>query len=198
MSGSQNENISVLLKLYQSPYTVFKLRDVALITGIDNKDSLISKMNYYVATAKLVRLRKGIYAKTNYSKEELACKVYTPSYISLEYVLQRAGLSFQYDSSINIVSYLSRTLLIDGQTYTLQKLKPEILINNEGLEYKEPGIWIAGTERALLDYMYLNPGAWFDNLNSINIKLLEEISTVYQSKALNKRINKLLKTNGYK
>ncbi|MDD3331464.1 MAG: hypothetical protein WCS39_08090 [Bacteroidales bacterium] len=44
--------------------------------------------------------RKGFYAKDNYNPEEIACLLYPPTYISLEYVLQGAGIVFQYDSTI--------------------------------------------------------------------------------------------------
>ena len=47
--------------------------------------------------------------------EELACTLYTPSYISLEYVLQKAGVVFQYDERITAVSYLRRSIDIQFQ-----------------------------------------------------------------------------------
>jgi len=41
-------------------------------------------------------LRRGLYAKDNsYDKNELATKIYIPSYISFETVLRNAGAIFQ-------------------------------------------------------------------------------------------------------
>jgi len=54
-----------------------------------------------------LNIRKGIYAKEDYKSEELACLLYTPTYISLGYVLQRSGITFQYDSAITNISYLN-------------------------------------------------------------------------------------------
>ena len=54
--------------------------------------SLNKKLNYYVLMGKLLNPRRGIYTKPDYNPEELACVVYTPSYISLEYVMQKSGL----------------------------------------------------------------------------------------------------------
>jgi len=63
-----------------------------------------------VRAGKFLNPRKGIYAKSGFSKEELACILYTPAYISLEYVLQKAGVVFQYDPALTAVSYLSRII----------------------------------------------------------------------------------------
>jgi hypothetical protein len=35
----------------------------------------------------------------------LACILYTPTYISLEYVFQRNGINFQFDSAITNITY---------------------------------------------------------------------------------------------
>ncbi len=110
MSGSQNQKADVLFSIYQDPSSVFRLMDIALITGITNRKLLSAKLNYYVRNGKLGNPRKGIYTKANYSPEELACKLFAPSYISLEHVLQKAGVIFQYDAAISSISYLSRNI----------------------------------------------------------------------------------------
>jgi len=75
---------SLILSIYKEVKTVFRLRDIALMLGERDFESLNKKLNYYVRTGKLLNPRKGIYAKPDYSSEELACILYTPSYISLE------------------------------------------------------------------------------------------------------------------
>lgn len=84
MSGSRNQKADILLKIYQSTSSVFRLKDVALITGETEQQLLSAKLNYYVRKGKLINPRKGLYSKTNYSTEEFACKIFAPSYISLE------------------------------------------------------------------------------------------------------------------
>ena len=122
----------------------------------------------------------------------MACLLYTPSYISLEFVLQKAGIVFQYDSRITAISYLSRSLEIDGKDYQYRKLKNEILANTIGIK-RENNINIATPERAFLDVMYLNKNYYFDNINPLNKKLLLEILPIYKSKLLTQRVTKLLK-----
>lgn len=191
MSGSQNNNKGILLNIYQNPSSVFRLKDVALITGETVQQLLSSKLNYYVRNGNLNNPRKGIYTKTDYLPEELACKLFTPTYISLEYVLQKAGVIFQFDSAITSVSYLSRSIEVEGLTYSFRKIKSEILVNDAGINRIENGINIASPERALLDMLYLNTTAWFDNLNSIDQSKIQKLLSVYQSVALTKRAKKL-------
>jgi hypothetical protein len=191
MSGLQNQKTDILLKLYKSPLSVFRLKDVALITGEAEHQLLSAKLNYYVRKGKLINPRKGLYAKADYHTEELACKLFAPSYISLECVLQKAGVIFQFDSAITSVSYLSRTIEIESQLYSFRKLKSEILVNDTGIDRKDNGVNMASPERALLDLFYLNSKAWFDNLNSIDVNKIQNLLSVYQSAALTARVKKL-------
>jgi hypothetical protein len=183
----------IILSLYNNIRTVFRLKDIALLLGETNFQSLNKKLNYYVRTGKLQNSRKGVYTKPNYSTEELACSIYTPSYISLEYVLQKAGVIFQYDSRISAVSYLSRTIEVSGREYIFRKIKGEILTNPTGINILDNHVNIATTERAFLDLMYLNKDYYFDNLNPLSKRLVYKLLPLYQSKALTVRVNKLLK-----
>ena len=93
------------------------MASIALLTGESREGVLSKRLNYYVREGKLQNTRRGIYAKKGYNPEELACLLYTPSYLSLEYVLQKAGVVFQYDSCLTCAGYLSRTVEADGKEY---------------------------------------------------------------------------------
>src|SRR4030042_3198875 len=98
-----------ILDIYRSQNTVFTTKDISLIWGETDLNTIKARINYYVKKGKLYALRRGIYARDkNYNKFELATKIYTPSYISLETVFQKEGIVFQYYEAIYIVSYLSR------------------------------------------------------------------------------------------
>ena len=195
MFSSRNIKNNIIFTVYKDIRTVFRLNDVALLIGETNFQSLNKKLNYYVRTGKLQNPRKGIYTKPNYNPEELACTIYTPSYISLEYVLQKAGIVFQYDSRITAVSYLSRTIEVADRTYLFRKIKEEILLNTAGIIRQDNHINIATAERAFLDLLYLNANYYFDNLNPLNKQLVYKFLPMYQSKALYVRVNKLLKND---
>ena len=190
-----SQKTDVLFTIYNNNRTVYTFSNIALLTGESNAAKLSNKLNYYVHSGKLLNPRKGIYAKNNYNPEELACLLYTPSYISLEYVLQKAGVIFQYDERITAVSYLSRTVEIDKNVYQYRKIKNEILIDMSGI-IRSNNLNIATPERAFLDVMYLNASYYFDNINSLNKNVIYELLPVYNSKILTERINNIFKKNG--
>jgi hypothetical protein len=192
MFSSRNTKTDIILAVYKDIRSVFSLSDIAMIAGETNFQSLNKKLNYYVHKGKLQNPRKGIYAKPDYNREELACCIYTPAYISLEYVLQKAGIIFQYDNRITVVSYLSRSITIDDKTYSYRKLKGESLVNTTGIIRQNNFINIASAERAFMDMLYLDKDYYFDNLNTLNKELITKLLPIYKSKSLSLRVTKLL------
>jgi len=173
-----------ILDIYRSKNTVLSTKDISLIWKETDLDTIKAGINYYVKTGKLYSIRRGIYVKDkNYDKFELATKIYTPSYVSLETVLQKEGIVFQYYKSIFVVSYLSREIICDSQKYIFRKIKDEVLVNNLGIERKE-NYFIATKERAFLDALYLYKNYHFDNLKSLDWSLCFEIAPIYKSKKL--------------
>ncbi|MDP3912739.1 MAG: hypothetical protein Q8R96_03270 [Bacteroidota bacterium] len=192
MIGSQNIKSDLVLTVYKDIRTVFRLKDIAMLTGETSFESLNKKLNYYVRTGKLQNPRKGIYTKPDYNPEELACTIYTPSYISLETVFQMEGMVFQFDSTITAISYLSRNIDVENRSYQFRKIKGELLVNTSGITRKDNQINIATPERAFLDALYLKSDYYFDNLNPLNRELVYKLLPLYQSKVLTERVKKLL------
>jgi len=193
MISSQNNSANIVFSLYKDTRTVFRLKDVAMLAGCSDFQSLNQKLNYYVRTGKLLNPRKGIYAKPDYNPEELACIVYTPSYISLEYVLQRSGVIFQYDAVITAVSYLNRRIEVADMAFQFRKIKGDILVNLNGINRQVNQVNIASAERAFLDLLYLNPSYHFDNLSPLTRKSIMELVSIYKSKSMTDRVKKMLK-----
>ena len=191
MFGSQNKNI--LLVLYQDSRTVFRLVDVAMLAGETDLQVLGKKLNYYVHKGQLRNPRKGIYTKPEFNIEELACRFYSPSYISLDYVMQKNGIVFQFDSQITLVSYLSRVIEIEDQNYRFRKLKGAILTNATGIIRQNNHVNQATPERAFLDMLYLDPHHYFDNINPLDKTLLKKILPIYESKSITQRFNTMFK-----
>ena len=191
MNSSRNTDNDILLAIYKEPVSVYRLKDIAILVNETDFNSLNGKLNYYVRSGKLLNPRKGIYAKPGFTAEEVACKLYTPSYISLQYVLQRSGMIFQYDSAVTSVSYLSRSVDLDGQALVYRKMKGSVLVKTRGI-LREKGISIATAERAFLDLCYLDIYYYFDNLHPLNRDKISQLLPVYQNAALTKRVTKLL------
>ena len=190
MYSSQNRNI--IVAVLNDKRTVFTFKEIALLVGEYDYISLNKKLSYQVGKGRLGRPHKGIYVKSGYNPEELSCVLYTPTYISLEYVLQRSGIIFQYDNRITAVSYLNRSIDIESTTYAYRKVKGEILVATDGI-IRNDNINIATPERAFLDILYLNKVYHFDNINPLNRSLIANLLPIYNSKKLTMRVNKILK-----
>ncbi len=179
-------------EIYKDKRSVFNFKEIAMLLNETDTSRLRQKINYYVKTNAIINVRRGIYAKEDYSAEELACKIYTPAYLSLEYVLQKVGVIFQYSEKLTALSYLSRTIVADKYTISYHKIKNNILVNPAGIIRQDTGINIASTERALLDMLYLNKEYYFDMLTGIDKRKIIELLPVYRSKKLQLRAEKIL------
>jgi predicted transcriptional regulator of viral defense system len=188
---SYKKGIDILFEIYKDSRTVFKINDIALL--INSADRLLyQKLNNLVKKGKLLNIRKGIYAKEGYKPEELACLLYTPTYISLGYVLQRSGIIFQYDSAITNISYLNREIYVNEQSIRYRQVKREILLHTGGI-ININNTNIATPERAFLDTLYLNGFFYFDNIMPLNINIINKLLPIYNSTSLTRETEKILK-----
>jgi predicted transcriptional regulator of viral defense system len=184
---TKGEYLDVLLR---SPKTVFSNKDIALLWGEEGENAVRVRLNNYTKTGRLIRLRRGLYVKDkNYDKNELAGKIFIPSYISFETVLGAAGVTFQYYSQIFLASYQTKEITIDGQKYSFKRLKENILTSNLGVD-SQGGYSIANTERAFLDVIYLNKQYHFDNLRLFDWEKVYELLPIYGG---NKRMEAVVK-----
>ncbi len=187
---SEKSHISTLLR---AGSTVFSFKDISLLWRDTNKNAVKSRINYYVKTGELYPIRRGFYGTDkDYNRFELAGKIYTPAYISLETVLAREGVIFQYYERIFAISYLTREIKCDGQTYDFKKIKNSVLTNMSGIK-KENNYFVATRERAFLDVVYLYKNYHFDNLNSIDWDACYKLDDIYKSQALIARLNSYYK-----
>jgi len=183
----KGEYISTILR---SKQTVFSVKDIMLLWGEPISSAARVRINYYLQSGDLYRVRRGLYVKDkNYDRLELATKIFTPSYVSFETVLGRAGVTFQYYSQIFIASYITREIKADDQKYSYRKIKDKILTSHLGIEAKD-NYSVASVERAFLDIVYLNKDYHFDNLLILNWDKVFEILPVYGG---NKRMEKMVK-----
>lgn len=179
-----------ILDLMRSSKTVFTFKDVLLLWGESDVNFVKKKINRYVKAGRLNAIRRGIYSKDkNYDKYELATRIHTPSYISLETALGAAGITFQLYGQIFVMSYTTKEIECDGQKYSYHKIKDTILTDQTGIEARE-NYSIASPERAFLDVIYLNKSYYFDNLSALNWEKVYKILPIYGG---NKRMAKMVK-----
>lgn len=188
MSSQKN----VLEVILNSTRSVFNVQSLRMLTECEDSQKLTKSLHYYIKEGKIRNPRRGIYTKATYDEREMACSLFRPAYISLEYVLQRAGVVFQYDDTITCVSYLNRIAEVDEKIYQFRIINPELWIGMEGIEQND-NILIATPERAFLDMVYLSAGnCYFDNLHPLNKTKIKQLMPLYQSKVLAERVSELL------
>ena len=183
---------NVLEEILSSPRTVFNVQSLRMLTECEDSQKLTKSLHYYVKGGKIRNPRRGIYTKATYDEKEMACSLFRPAYVSLEYVLQRSGIVFQYDDAVTCVSYLNRIVEIDDKAYQFRIINPELWIGMDGIVQRD-NILIATPERAFLDMVYLSAGnCYFDNLHPLNKIKVKQLLPLYQSKVLTKRVTELL------
>lgn len=182
---------NILKIIWKSPQTVFTISQLSVILQEPRTDLIVKRMYYYTRQGSMLSLRRGIYAKSSYNPEELACVLYTPCYLSLEYVLQQSGVIFQMDETLTMVSPLSRSVTIDSHHIRYRQMRGDLIASMAGIENRL-NINIATPERALLDTMYLQPHCHFDNLHPLSRPMIRQLLPIYQNKRLTERVEKLL------
>lgn len=176
--------------LLRSPQTVFSSKDAALLWTESRIGRAAMRMGKYAKAGKLVRIKRGIYAKDkNYDRFELATRIYTPSYISFETVLARAGISFQFYGNIFVASYVTREIKADDQRISFIKMKNYVLSDATGIDHPN-GVATATKERAFLDRVYVSKDYHFDNLNVLDWDKVFQILPIYNNKKMEKTVKK--------
>ena len=189
-------------------FTVFSLSDIRKI----NENFDLRRLAEWQQKEYIKGIIKGYYIFSDVSINEqtlfeIANKIYSPSYISLESALSFYGITPEGVYRITSIS-TKRTYTFNTQkaVFSYRTLKPELffgyrLINNHNKAYK-----FAEAEKAILDYFYLNPRI----NNKEDIKSLRYNSDVflklikkrkfrsylrrYDSPALARRIKLLMET----
>lgn len=183
----KGEYLDILLR---SSQTIFSTKDASLLWNEDNESIITDRLKSYVKVGKLIRLRRGLYAKDeNYNRLELATRINTPSYISFETVLASSGMVFQYYGNIFVASYIKRSMEVDGQKIEFIRMKDYVLTDTTGIENID-GYARATKERAYLDRIYVSKKYYFDNLSSLNWDKVFEILPIYHNKRMEKTVKK--------
>lgn len=179
--------------LYRSGKTVFSTQEVRLLTfGVISPSALPNRLSRMVLGGDLLRLRQGVYALPSYDPLEFACKIQVPSYISMETVLRKHGVIFQYDNAITLASYQPKIIYNpSGKVFLFRKLATSILINRQG-KIINPHYTIATVERAFLDLCYVDKWHTYENTAPIDPQKVLDLLPIYNNKALTRRVSSIL------
>ncbi|MDO8521045.1 MAG: hypothetical protein Q7S52_02935 [bacterium] len=148
-----------VLKEQLRSFSVFSLSD---IRKIDQK-FYSSRLSQWQEKGYIKKLRRGyyIFADANLNEEKLfliANRLYSPSYVSLESALSYYGLIPEGVYSITSVSS-TKTARFETPVadYAYRNVRPQLLFGYHLKQVGGQGYKIAEIEKAVLDYLYLNP-----------------------------------------
>jgi len=179
-------------KILDSWKTVFTKKDLEKILDFKTKTSLDKFLYREKKNGLLNNIFYWIYALKNYDIFELATKIKKKSYISLETVLKKEAIVFQYYDEIFLVSDDNLEKKVWNIQFKFHKIKDSVLLNQLWLEHRKNYI-IASKERAICDKIYLSKNYYFDSLEGVDFEKLEEISKIYNNKRVILEVKKLIK-----
>lgn len=146
-------------------------KDLAVLWGITNPNSLYTAINRYVRRGVLIPVQKGMYTTVPLDRVDpirlgLAA-LHSYAYLSTESVLSSAGVIAQAIPRITFVGEKSRRFSLTGHDYVSRKLKPDFLLNTAGITVND-GIPSATVNRAVADLLYFDPTYHIDGRDRID------------------------------
>jgi predicted transcriptional regulator of viral defense system len=168
------DKVSILIQQQQR---LFHTSDLKVLWGISNQSTLYQTIYRLVKKGTLIRVHKGLYSVIPLSQIdpiEIGFRVITRfSYLSTESVLSKNGIINQSPSKITFISGSPAHFDINGNTYLVRQLKPQCLNNTLGISQNDNGVFVATTERAIADMLYVQPNYHFDANSIIDWNLVK-------------------------
>ncbi len=177
-----------------------------------SRSSLHLQLSRWVAKGKVIRLKRGLYTlpetyrKAPLSLRWLANTLYSPSYLSLEYMLSWYDMIPERVATITSVTLL-KTALFNNPLgrFAYRTVKKDLFFGFEEIkdEFGAP-ILIASPEKAFLDYIYLSP-EWenteaylegslrLQQLDQLEKRKFREYAVKFHSKKLDLAVETILK-----
>lgn len=153
---------AVLLKQKEK---IFHTRDLAVLWGISNNNTLYTTIKRYCKNGVLYGIFKGLYSVIPPQEIDpivLGLKaIHGFAYVSMETVLQQYGIINQVIPVISFVGEKSKTFEVLSHQYKSRQMKEEYLYNPAGIEEKG-NVKMATPIRAIADMLYFNSQAAFD------------------------------------
>ncbi len=161
----RNNTLSEKIASLVSGLPYFSLADLILFKK--NKHYLKIFLSRYEKKGKLFRLKKGIYVSKEYIDEaqkkgalspylEFAANIlYSPSYLSLEYILYRHNILTELPKNYTSVS-LNKTFNLSNKfgAFFYHKIKRELFLGFENEKVADFIILKATKAKALFDFLY--------------------------------------------
>ncbi|MFH1566265.1 MAG: hypothetical protein ABIB98_03665 [bacterium] len=163
---------NILSKVENLPF--FSLDDLLPIET--NRTYLKTLLSRYERAGKITRLKKGIYTmKTAFSSdytEFVACSLYSPSYLSLEYCLYYYNILTEIPVSFTLITKKKTMRLFNKLgRFFYHKIKTELFCGFNVEEVYGLYIFKATKAKALFDFLYLRKNMLTDEKSVLELRL---------------------------
>lgn len=136
------------------PKATFTLSDIRKVTDMED-ESLRVSMNRMVKNGAVARIVRGVYTHDlgKVDWEKFAQELYSPSYLSFEYALGRAGVLSQKSYALTLAtSQRTKTIETTSVTIIYHHIQPRLYWGY----VREENVFVAEPEKAFLDLAYLS------------------------------------------
>ena len=140
-------------KCYKSQ-KIFHFHHLKLLTGLNGHNLRVS-LNRLAGRKVIQRISRGFYANpfNPPTVEEISAEIYSPSYISLESALHRWGLLSQVPYNLTCVTTrYPRKFSTPFGVVEYRQIKKNLFLGF----VKEKSYFLAKSEKAFVDFLYLN------------------------------------------
>jgi predicted transcriptional regulator of viral defense system len=172
---TNSERLKILV---DSGKTVFRPGDLRVLWRMKPLNAKVSARRM-VERGLLLKITWGYYAlRSTYDVCELANSIISPSYVSFNTALFRAGVNFQQRGSVDSVATIGYRKTVQGRQFAYYAMKDTLFFNLEGVLTRD-NLAIATPERAILDALYFGLLPDIDDPDKIDRKYLKDLSGLY-------------------
>ncbi len=194
------------LKNQLKDFPVFSIKDIEKVDLSFHKQ----RLSEWQKKGYIKKIRQGFYMFSDLQINEkilftIANRIYQPSYISLEMALSIYGLIPEAVYGVtSVTSQNTKNIKTPVGDFIYRHIQPEFMFGYELREHDGHQYQIAEIEKAVLDYLYINPkindnesfGGMRFNVpelkEKINMQKFNKYLAAFDNKALEKRAKKLL------
>lgn len=149
------KSLEVFNRLSQKKIRIFSPEEFRRVFGV----SLYAAQEFIKSHKAdlFVKLRNGLYAlRSDLPVEtQIANRLYSPSYLSLEYVLAHYRMIPETVYSVtSVTTRTTRTFTAEGRSYEYSRIKRKAFTGYRNLKTDAGVVLIAEPEKALADYLY--------------------------------------------
>lgn len=175
---NHSTSVNKLSQLLRSDRKLFHTQDLALLWGVENRNTLYTVIKRFVKNGALFAVRKGLYSTIPLAEVDKLrlgpALIHGFCYLSCETVLAKEGVISQKIFPLTYVSAFSQKIQEKDTLFVYRKMNDKYLYSPEGVK-KEGEIYVAEKERAVADMLYFNPKYNFDSPSFIDWARVDEI-----------------------